>query len=96
MVVYIDALAPVAYINCEKKPLYWLHYPDIRSYLEKHEANNGSKTGVLTWNEYFESRRFSSTITYVQTACPEDGQKYSKRKRKENTADSASHDMRVY
>ena len=61
MVVQIRAIAPMV----QGKPLFWLSYPDIRRYLAQYEVYADEKEARLTWDEYFESRQFSSKITRV-------------------------------
>lgn len=98
MLVHINAIAPAAYVHGEKKPLFWLHYPDIRKYIDSFEVFNGDKKLNLSWDEYFESRQFSSRITYVQGGMGRENEpKHSKRKkRKKNDGDDSinSHDIK--
>ena len=61
MVVRIVAIAPIV----QRKPLFWLSYPDIRRYLAQYEAYDGRKNTHLNWDEYFVSRQFSSRITKI-------------------------------
>jgi hypothetical protein len=61
MVVRIAAIAPMA----NGKALFWVSYPDIRRYIARYEAYNGKTNARYTWDEYFESRQFSSKITKV-------------------------------
>ncbi len=85
MVVRIFAIAPVANINGVLKPLFWLHYPDIRNYLAHYEAFRGEKSTTYTWDEYFESRQFSSKIIWVERGLTDEiipEQKHRKRKEK--------------
>jgi gliding motility associated protien GldN len=44
-------------------PIFWVYYPDLRSYLAKYEAYNGKNFGArMSWEELFESRMFSSRV----------------------------------
>ena len=48
------------------KPLFWLYYPDIRGLLANYEVFNPlNDVARYTWDEFFESRQFSSKITKV-------------------------------
>ena len=65
MVVHIVAIAPMV----QGKPLFWISYPDIRRYIARYEVHNPQNNIVrYTWDEYFESRQFSSKITKVGKA----------------------------
>src|SRR5450432_125140 len=45
-------------------PIFWVYYPDLRSFLAKYEAYNGKNFGArMSWEELFESRMFSSRVT---------------------------------
>ena len=61
MVVRIVAITPMS----QGKPLFWVPYPEIRRYLARYEAYKGKTSARYTWDEYFESRQFSSKITKV-------------------------------
>ncbi len=61
MVVRIEAIAPMV----NDRPLFWLSYPDIRKYIVQYDIYAGSKDMKMNWDEYFESRLFSSMITRV-------------------------------
>ena len=61
MVVHIKAIAPMI----KRKPLFWLSYPDIRRWMVQHEVYQPDREKKMTWDEYFESRQFSSKITRV-------------------------------
>jgi len=44
-------------------PLFWIYYPDARSFLTKYEVYNPKNFGNrMTWEDLFESRMFSSFI----------------------------------
>jgi gliding motility associated protien GldN len=44
-------------------PIFWVYYPDLRTYLAKYEAYNGKNFGArMSWEELFESRMFSSRV----------------------------------
>jgi gliding motility associated protien GldN len=99
MVVHIFAIAPVANVNGVLKPLFWLHYPDIRNYLAQYEVFRGEKSTTYTWDEYFESRQFSSKITWVDPA--QNGgikpkQKHRRRKEKRETKEGKVIETWVY
>ena len=69
MVVRIVGLAPVRDIVVDgvsrgQQAMFWLHYPDIRGLLAQYEVfNPENDIARYTWDEFFESRRFSSKIT---------------------------------
>lgn len=69
MVVRIVGIAPVQDVYGDagdyrgSQALFWLYYPDIRNLLAQHEVfNPQNDLARLTWDEYFEGRRFSSRI----------------------------------
>src|SRR5882724_12562540 len=44
-------------------PIFWVYYPDLRTFLAKYEAYNGKNFGArMSWEELFESRMFSSRV----------------------------------
>jgi len=46
-----------------ESPLFWVYYPDLRTYLSLYEVYNGKNFGAkMSWEELFESRYFSSYI----------------------------------
>ncbi len=46
-----------------EKPMFWLYYPHIRELLARNQVFNvGNDNSVLTWEDLFEMRYFSSTI----------------------------------
>ncbi len=110
MIVRIDALGPAGYVNGLKKTLFWLHYPDIRKYMDSFEVFNDAQKANLSWDEYFESRQFSSKITYVRGGMgPAHEPKHTKRKKRRKDTDddttgqsikgvdsTTEHDMWVY
>jgi gliding motility associated protien GldN len=71
MVVRIVGIAPVKDIVVDgdyrgSQPLFWLYYPDIRGLLAQYEVFNPlNDVARYTWDEFFESRQFSSRITKV-------------------------------
>jgi gliding motility associated protien GldN len=72
MVVRIVGLAPVKDVLGEagdyrgSQALFWLYYPDIRGLLAQYEVfNPENDLARYTWDEFFESRQFSSKITKV-------------------------------
>lgn len=71
MVVRIVGLAPVKDIVVDgdyrgSQALFWLYYPDIRGLLAQYEVFNPlNDVARYTWDEFFESRQFSSRITKV-------------------------------
>ena len=72
MVVRIVGIAPVMDVIGDagdyrgSKPLFWLYYPDIRGLLANYEVFNPmNDIARYTWDEFFESRQFSSKITKV-------------------------------
>ena len=74
MVVRIVGIAPVKDIYGEdglyrgSQPMFWLYYPDIRGLLAQYEVFNPQNDVYrYTWDEFFESRQFSSKVTKVST-----------------------------
>ncbi len=74
MVVRIAGLAPVKDVYGDdgiyrgSQPMFWLYYPDIRNLLAQYEVYNPQNDVYrYTWDEFFESRQFSSKITKVST-----------------------------
>jgi hypothetical protein len=74
MVVRIVGLAPVKDIIGDdgiyrgSQPMFWLYYPDIRGLLAQYEVFNPQNDVFrYTWDEFFESRQFSSKITKVSS-----------------------------
>jgi gliding motility associated protien GldN len=72
MVVRIVGLAPVIDRYGDDgtyrgpQALFWLYYPDIRNLLSQYEVfNPANDLARYTWDEFFESRQFSSKITKV-------------------------------
>jgi gliding motility associated protien GldN len=72
MVVRIIGLAPVKDLYGDdgiyrgSQAMFWLRYPDIRVELAKYEVfNPENDVDRATWDEFFESRQFSSKITKV-------------------------------
>jgi len=98
MEVYIDAIAPAAYVHGVKKPLFWLHYPEIRNYISNYGVYDEGKKMNLSWAGYFESRKFSSMITCIPGGRNETKpDKHGKHKKKSKGDDSGtSHDVWVY
>jgi len=75
MVVRICGLAPVKDIYGDdmvyrgSQAMFWLYYPDIRGLLAQYEVYNPQNDiARYTWDEFFESRQFSSKITKVSNA----------------------------
>jgi len=74
MVVRIIGLAPVKDIIGDdgvyrgSQAMFWLFYPDIRGLLAQYEVYNpANDVDRYTWDEFFESRQFSSKITKVSS-----------------------------
>jgi gliding motility associated protien GldN len=74
MVVRIIGLAPVRDIIGDdgvyrgSQAMFWLYYPDIRGLLAQYEVFNPlNDIARYTWDEFFESRQFSSKITKVSS-----------------------------
>jgi len=72
MVVRIVGLAPVQDLYGDDgvyrgpQSMFWLYYPDIRGILANYEVFNPQNDMYrATWDEFFESRMFSSRITKV-------------------------------
>ena len=72
MVVRIIGIAPVKDLYDENnvyrgpQAMFWFYYPDIRNLLAQYEVYNPQNDiARYTWDEFFESRQFSSKITKV-------------------------------
>ncbi len=72
MVVRICGLAPVKDVYGDDgvyrgpQAMFWLYYPDIRGLLAQYEVFNPQNDIThYTWDEFFESRQFSSRVTKV-------------------------------
>jgi gliding motility associated protien GldN len=72
MVVRIVGIAPIKdvyndqHVYIGPKAMFWLYYPDIRGLLAQYEVVNPmNDLARYTWDEFFESRQFSSKITKV-------------------------------
>lgn len=72
MVVRIVGIAPVIDIVGDagdfrgQKALFWIYYPECRNLLAQYEVFNPmNDVARYTWDEFFESRQFSSKITKV-------------------------------
>lgn len=68
--VQILGIAPVVERKDEKggvnyeKPLFWVYYPECRKILAKHQAPvAGNLESKMSWEDIFEMRMFTSTIT---------------------------------
>lgn len=75
MVVRIVGLAPVQDVIGDdgvyrgSKSMFWLYYPSIRELLAQYEVFNPQNDMMrYTWDEFFESRQFSSKITKVSNS----------------------------
>ncbi len=48
------------------QPMFWLYYPEIRELLEQYEVfNPENDVARMTWDDFFETRQFSSRIIKV-------------------------------
>ena len=71
MIVRIVGIAPVIDIMKDgdyrgSKAVFWLYYPDIRGLLAQYEVfNPHNDLARYTWDEFFESRQFSSKVIQV-------------------------------
>lgn len=46
-----------------ERPIWWIYYPDLRPVLSKYDVYNPKNlSAVMTWEELFESRMFSSYV----------------------------------
>ena len=79
MVVRIVGLAPVKDVYGDDgiyrgpQSMFWLYYPDIRGVLAQYEVfNPQNDMARYTWDEFFESRQFSSKITKVSNPFDQD------------------------
>ena len=75
MVVHIVGLAPKIIDRTDAgdvkgtKTMFWLSYPEIRPVLAAYEVFNPQNDAVRqTWDEFFESRQFSSKIIKVSNS----------------------------
>lgn len=75
MVVRICGIAPVKDLYGDDgvyrgpQAMFWLYYPDIRGLLAQYEVfNPHNDIARYTWDEFFESRQFTSRITKVSNA----------------------------
>lgn len=75
MVVRILGIAPIIDVYSDEgaykgpQTLFWLYYPDIRWLLAQYEVvSNNNDANRMTWDEFFESRAFSSKITKVSNS----------------------------
>jgi len=75
MVVRIVGIAPVKDVYGDngdfrgQQAMFWLYYPDIRGVLAKYEVFNPQNDVYrYTWDEFFESRQFSSRIYKVSNS----------------------------
>ncbi len=74
MVVHIVGLAPVKdfYVDGVYRgpvPMFWLYYPEIRNVLSSYEVfNQNNDVYRYTWDEFFESRQFSSKIIKISNS----------------------------
>lgn len=71
-VVRIVGIAPLLDIMNEdgsfraSQPMFWLYYPEIRDVLSQYEVfNPENDVARITWDDFFETRQFSSRIMKV-------------------------------
>jgi len=68
MEVRILGIAPMIEVKGEndeflyEKVMFWAYYPELRETLAQNEVFNINQSSRVTWDDYFEQRRFSSTI----------------------------------
>ncbi len=72
MVVRIVGIAPLQDIYNEdgsyraSKPMFWVYFPESRELLAQYEVfNPENDVARVTWDDFFESRRFSSHIVKI-------------------------------
>jgi len=71
MYVRILGIAPVQEIPAAtgttptKQPLFWIYYPKSRDFLAQHQVQGIELSATYNWDEFFESRKFSSKIVRV-------------------------------
>jgi len=72
MVVRIIGLAPLQDIYNDdgsyraSKPMFWIYFPQARDLLAQYEVfNPENDVARVTWDDFFESRRFSSHIVKI-------------------------------
>lgn len=75
MVVRILGIAPIIDVYSDEgaykgpQTLFWLYYPDIRAILAQYEVvAKDNDVHRMTWDEFFESRAFSSKIIKVSNS----------------------------
>jgi len=78
MIVRIVGIAPVQDIYVDgayrgKQAMFWLYYPDLRPILSNYEVvNPANDVARATWDDFFESRMFSSKVTKYSNPLQED------------------------
>ena len=66
MLVQIDAIAQVSYVNGKKKQLFWVDYTDIRDYISRFKVYNiQNDKDSYSWDVFFEKRLFGSKVIRV-------------------------------
>jgi Gliding motility associated protein GldN len=67
MKITIQAIAPLIFTNSRYHALYWMSFEEVSGYLSGFYIHQpGSRATEKTWQEYFESRLFSSSITKIE------------------------------
>ena len=66
MVVRIVSIAPATKVAGNKKYLFWIKYPEWRDYLSNFDIPTDDKKMQLSWEEYFDTRQFSSLINFLE------------------------------
>lgn len=60
MITEVDAMGNFKY----ERPLFWVYYPDCRDWLARHTFYaEGNDHRLMSWEDLFEMRRFSSYVT---------------------------------
>lgn len=79
MLVRITTIAPLAIENNKSHILFWIAYPDARQYLSQFSVESTKKKMAgLSFDDYFETRQFSSLITKVE---PSENRPVSKKRK---------------
>lgn len=78
MIVRIVGIAPVKDVIVDgvyrgQQSMFWLYYPEMRGLLAQYEVFNPlNDVARYTWDEFFESRQFSSKITKMSNPYQQD------------------------
>jgi len=68
MDVRIIGIAPMKDVEDEdgnfiyEQPLFWVYFPDLRETLAKEQVFNSNSSSRISWDDWFEQRRFSASV----------------------------------